>query len=34
VIIDATRGNSQRWPGFLKLPTSSRFLLSTLTMGR
>src|ERR1039458_9811950 len=26
--------HSQRRPGFLKLPTSSRFLLSTLTIGR
>ena len=35
VIIDATGGaDSQRRPGLLKLPTSSRFLLSTLTMGR
>src|SRR6266404_4630757 len=25
---------SQREPGFLKLPTSSRFLVSTLMMGR
>jgi hypothetical protein len=33
VIVDQTGDRSQRVPGFLKAPTSSRFLVSTLMMG-
>ena len=34
MVVDQAGDRSQRAPGFLKLPTSSRFFVSTLMMGR